>query len=86
MKLELKSVRGLAPGTSEISLLQSNLRPCHRSELAIISSNVRSCDGGKPKWHIYWTDSSDTQEDVMVEHKKSEVRYPLDATLFVVEI
>ena len=39
IQLELKSIRSLAPRTSEASLLQSNSRPCRWSELVIISIN-----------------------------------------------
>ena len=42
-QMELKSMRGLAPRTSVASsLLNLNLRPCHRSELAIISANLEA--------------------------------------------
>ena len=41
-------MRGLAPRTRETSGLQSNSRPCRRSELAMISSN----------WYQYCTKPS----------------------------
>ena len=40
MLLELKSMKGLRPQTTITSRLQSNSRPCRRSELAMISSNA----------------------------------------------
>ena len=38
--LEMIAMGGLAPQTTEASGLQSNLRPCRRSELAMVASNV----------------------------------------------